>query len=246
MRWQIQHFNNIRTAIDGRVVGYIQNDISGNFGDKMIDAGTQLLFRDMGLDFYTIRESHLSVGWANKCDVLALFGSGSVGKICGDIVKRRQRIRDIGKPCILLPSTAFDTCEDLSWCETIFMREEVSHFMYRAVHSNCLLAPDMAMYLKPSAEKSVSLDGVFLRSDTASLGVAIDGDRGDPIEIADTTEEYMRLAARYDRIVTDRLHFGIAALLADRSVDFVPMRWHKLRAMYNTWFKNLPNANWLE
>ena len=57
--------------------------------------------------------------------------------------------------------------------------------------------------------------------------------------MARTPAEYLALAARHRRIVTDRLHFAIAGLHAGRDVTLVANDYHKNQSMHETWLASL-------
>jgi exopolysaccharide biosynthesis predicted pyruvyltransferase EpsI len=57
----------------------------------------------------------------------------------------------------------------------------------------------------------------------------------DPATICRSPVEAMALAARYRRIITDRLHCAIAGLHAGREVTLLPNNTHKNRSMHETW-----------
>jgi exopolysaccharide biosynthesis predicted pyruvyltransferase EpsI len=61
----------------------------------------------------------------------------------------------------------------------------------------------------------------------------------DPVKLCRTPDEYLHLAARYESIVTDRLHFAICGLLLGRQVVLLPNSYHKNRSMYETWLRDL-------
>jgi exopolysaccharide biosynthesis predicted pyruvyltransferase EpsI len=50
---------------------------------------------------------------------------------------------------------------------------------------------------------------------------------------------YLRLASRYEVIMTDRLHFAVAGILLDRKVVLLPNSYHKNASMYETWLSDL-------
>ena len=54
----------------------------------------------------------------------------------------------------------------------------------------------------------------------------------------------MALAGRHRRVVTNRLHFAIAALLQGRSAALTANGYHKNRSMFDTWLRRFPNASW--
>jgi exopolysaccharide biosynthesis predicted pyruvyltransferase EpsI len=54
-----------------------------------------------------------------------------------------------------------------------------------------------------------------------------------------SVEEYLELAARHSRIITDRLHFAISGLIVGREVALLGNSYHKNRSIYETWLKPL-------
>jgi hypothetical protein len=61
---------------------------------------------------------------------------------------------------------------------------------------------------------------------------------GDPIEmVGPDPVDYVRAAACYANIYTDRLHFAISGLLAGRSVTLLGNSYHKNRSMWETWLR---------
>ena len=63
--------------------------------------------------------------------------------------------------------------------------------------------------------------GVHLRKD-AERGIPRGWFPRDPVKLCRTPDEYLHLAARYESIVTDRLHFAICGLLLGRQVVCFP------------------------
>ena len=108
------------------------------------------------------------------------------------------------------------------------------------------LAPDMALgYSGPIPEvKPACTTGVFLRGDTEQLFQGHELSLGDPAWLSATVDELFDLACRFEHIVTDRLHFGIAGLLAGREVTLLPNAYFKNRSFYQTWLKNI--CHWRE
>ena len=53
------------------------------------------------------------------------------------------------------------------------------------------------------------------------------------------TKEYILLAARYETIFTNRLHFAIAGLIAGRKVTLLPNSYFKNKSIWECWLKDL-------
>ena len=102
-----------------------------------------------------------------------------------------------------------------------------------------VLAPDLALgldyenHVPPTRGR-----GIFLRRDGESV-VAKRWFSRDPVRICKTPTQYLGLAARYQQIVTDRLHFAICGLIVGRDTTLLPNSYHKNRGMYETWLKPL-------
>jgi exopolysaccharide biosynthesis predicted pyruvyltransferase EpsI len=145
----------------------------------------------------------------------------------------RRKVLQLGLPVTIFPQS-FTSPEDRPY-KRIFVRERGSlKFCPQAV-----LAPDLALGL--DYENSVAPTrklGVFLRGDE-ERAVRRPWFSRDPAKICRTPQEYLRLAARYERIITDRLHFAICGLIVGRETTLLPNAYHKNQAMYDTWLKSL-------
>ena len=80
--------------------------------------------------------------------------------------------------------------------------------------------------------------GVFLRRDQERVGGKSIVPR-DPVRWYRDPLEYLALAGRYRRIVTDRLHLAIAGMHAGRQVTLVANDYHKNRSMHETWLADM-------
>jgi exopolysaccharide biosynthesis predicted pyruvyltransferase EpsI len=204
----------------------------GNVGDHMIYRATRQLLGHFGV---RVETSSPRPGAA----AVLFFGGGNVG----GRYPNEDRVRDVhlrrarraGVPAVLLPQSIHGPA-DLSGFARVFVRDQVSKDRFAP---NAVLAPDLALGLHvPPAAPPVEREGVFLRTDAESL------DRGrpslgDPGVLAPRVEAYLALAARYERVVTDRLHFAVAGLLAGREVTLLPNDYHKNRAVWEAWLAAL-------
>jgi hypothetical protein len=100
------------------------------------------------------------------------------------------------------------------------------------------LAPDLALAYQDEQQLPVTEEslGIFLRDDLEGIH---DQAGRDPTRECQTATQYVALASRYGVIVTDRLHFATAALVAGRQAILLPNRYHKNRSMYETWLRDL-------
>lgn len=62
--------------------------------------------------------------------------------------------------------------------------------------------------------------------------------------LVSSVTEYMALAGSFRRIITNWLHFGIAALLQGQSLVLKANSYHKNRSIYETWLARFPSAVW--
>jgi hypothetical protein len=156
--------------------------------------------------------------------------------------RARQRIIGFDIPVTVFPQSFIQNREDLSPYKKIYVREKASLGLNRYFD----LAPDMALgYTGPIPEvKPACTTGIFLRCDAEQLFQGHELSLGDPARLSATVDELFDLACRFEHIVTDRLHFGIAGLLAGREVTLLPNSYFKNRSFYQTWLKKI--CQWRE
>ena len=152
----------------------------------------------------------------------------------GNYALRTQALAT-GLPVVILPQS-FTSPEHRPFA-TVFVRERGS----LALRPDGVLAPDLALGLATAEPPRPSRDprGVSSpRSGTGRASKPLAGPRSRSGSSA-TPFAYLALAARYRRIVTDRLHFAIAGLHAGREVTLVANDYHKNRSMHETWLADL-------
>jgi len=221
----------------------------GNVGDKLIYFGTLQLFTRLGVELCD----------ENKPAQLYCYaGGGNLGSaymhLCQPVWDRLRHLakKHAGK-IVVLPQSWYDDPSRPSprpWsvpdAEAVFAREEVT---YNNMPGS-VLVPDLALLTNidwklPSVEQSV---GLWLRRDReglfASSAQAKDS-CGDPALRALDARSYINLAAKYAHVITDRLHFAIAAMLAGRRATLLPGNYHKNQAMWQTWLHDL-GCEWAE
>jgi exopolysaccharide biosynthesis predicted pyruvyltransferase EpsI len=166
-------------------------------------------------------------------DVLVFGGGGNMGTRYTSNYDLRTRALATGLPVVILPQS-FTSPEDRPF-DRVYVRERTSLSFRR----DAILAPDLALGLEWPAPPPPTDDmGVYLRRDQERGGRKPLLAR-DPVRLARTPAEYLAIAARYRRIITDRLHFAVAGLHAGRQVTLVANDYHKNRSMHETWLADL-------
>lgn len=207
----------------GQRVGYLRAD--GNIGDWLIDAATQQLCERFRIELVDVKSGEPML---DDLDAIFSAGAGNFGRYENEIAKRRWALAT-GLPVIVLPQTASGSAEWDQPFEAVWCRD-VKSLRY---HRQAALAPDLALAFDgpqyPSASRGV---GLFLRRGWEETPEQHERDLGDPAGIAGTVEDYLQLAASYEHIITNRLHFAIAGLLQRRRVTLLPNSYHKNRSVW--------------
>jgi hypothetical protein len=223
-------FAHVFAPLAGKRVGWVPTP--GNAGDHLIEAATFQLLAHFGVSW--------TVGTDPTADVLLVPGGGSMGTPHYHLCRNARLLAlSAGPPVWVLPQSWYGPDEDAGRFAKLFARDAVS----QSLAPGSILAPDLALGLsvaglpEPDRER-----GVWLRKDIEALFAGRESD-GDPVRAVAASEnpgwEYLALAARYEEIVTDRLHFAIAGLLASRKVTLLPNHYHKNRACWEAWLRDL-------
>jgi hypothetical protein len=222
-------FSSVCTPLVGQRVGYVRPE--GNVGDHLIEVAMIQLFAEYGVRWRRWRPEVPAD--ADGLDLLVFGGGGNMGTRYAGNHDLRSRALASGLPVVILPQS-FTSVEDRPYAR-VFVRERGS----LAFRPDGILAPDLALGIATAEPAPPRHDvGIFLRRDQERLGRKPFFVR-DPIRLRRDPLEYLALAARYRRIVTDRLHFAIAGLHAGRDVTLVANDYHKNRSMHETWLSDL-------
>lgn len=232
-------FGKIFEPLRGRRIGYVR--LHGNVGDELIEAAAFQMLRHFEIDFIVTTKPTPSA----KVDEWLIAGGGSMGNYYENCQQQRRAALADGRPVSVLPQS-FITPEPFSY-KRVFVRERAS----LNIRPDALLAPDLALGLIIPWHWKLFLglnrqqpsiwtrgEGLWLRTDREGLFSESDS-LGDPVEYCRTPLQYLRLAARYTHVITDRLHFAIAALICRRKTTLLPNSYHKNRSMYETSLREL-------
>lgn len=224
-------FAPVFAGLAGRRIGLV--DGVGNPGDRLIDQATRQLLIHFGLDWRTINPlADPPELVRDTCDVLLLFGGGSMGADHVPSRAIRAAAAGLDLPCIVLPQS-FHAPEPGPW-QRVFVRERASlrHCPGGTLAPELALGYDFPAAAAPSAGRVVALRR-FGRS--CFPGYA----KVDPVDWCYTAEDYLAWAGRYEHVVTDRLHLAIVALGLGRRATLLPLAWPKNRSLWETWLADL-------
>ena len=219
-------FTHVFGPLVGQRIGYVRS--VGNVGDDLIELATAQL-----LDTFGIRWRLQAPTEPADVDYLLFSGGGNMGSRYANNHAIRSQALALGPPLIILPQSFTDR-EDRPFAK-VFVRDRAS----LALRADGILAPDLALGLAWAPPPRPDRDlGILLRRDRERTGRRRLFTQ-DPVRICRTPADYLGLAARYRRIVTDRLHFAIAGLHAGRQVTLLANDYHKNRSMHETWLAHL-------
>lgn len=200
----------------------------GNVGDALITAATVQLFAEFGVAW-----SMYDPDAPTEVDELVFGGGGNMGSLYRGNWDLRTRLLAAGPPLTILPQS-FTSREDRAF-HRVYVRERSS-----LAYCECgILAPDLALGLDhENAVAPMARTGIFLRKD-CETALSRPWLTKDPAKICRTPRQYLALAARFEQIITDRLHFAICGLIVGRDTTLLPNSYHKNRSMYETWLQAL-------
>lgn len=237
------YFEELFAPLTGKRIGYFP--LNGNVGDYLGRQATRGLFDYFEIEFEEVRSWMLDPGGQlPEIEHLVISGGGNMGSSLYRVPFKERRVAlRIGLPVTLFPQTFVDNEEDVSGYERVFVREKRS----LSLNSRFKLAPDMAMGHGnvPPLDKPAERVGMFLRRDMEARFDDHPRSLGDPADLCATSEEYLELAGRFRHIVTDRLHFAIAALLQNRAATLLPNSYWKNRAVFDTWLHDF-DCRWMD
>jgi len=200
----------------------------GNVGDRLIREGASALFHSFGIAVVSAPES--------VCDVVFWGGGGNMGDLYPAAkavrLEARARASALRVPFIVLPQSW--TGPDSIEADQFFARENASlRFCPSAV-----VAPDLALAWNPGLDFPApqNAEGWFFRAD-AEATVFPPQNIADPATMAGRAEDLLRLAAEYEVVHTNRLHFAIAAMIAGQRAVLYANSYFKCHAVYDLWLR---------
>ena len=235
-------FEPIFTKFVGLKIGYVQ--LPGNVGDRLIALGAKSLFDTFDINFLELSDQQVFDNEVpQNVDEIVISGGGNLGRCYYDCYQLRQASLNCGLPVTILPQSFASFDEDLSAFKFVYLRETASH----AFAPSYQLMPDLALFAPDTntIQASIFEKGVFLREDIESVFSDYSLSIVDPVRNNYQPDDYIEFASRFAHIITDRLHFAIAGLIAKRQVTLLPNSTGKNKAMFDTWLEKL-GCQWLE
>lgn len=230
-----EEFHTVFEPFTDQSVGYVT--MHGNPGDKMIDRAASQLMDHFGIYHRPVDWHEIKTGeFAAPVDCLLIAGGGNMGNVYREAHEIRQQALSLGIPVSVLPQSFINNHENVSAYERVFVREPIS----QELDPRFILAPDLALGLEYTVTTSPEFEtGIFLRTDYEALFADHPQSLADPVSCCDTLEQYLALAARFRHLITDRLHFAIAGLIAGVRVTLLPNSYHKNHAVHECWLRKL-------
>ena len=218
----------------GRRVGYVR--LVGTGGDQLIEAATFQLFDRERINYRVVNPDPEGPINLDGCTVIAIAGGGNMGTFWGRCWEIRRRVlAEARVPVIVLPQT-YRNAEEQTYSH-VFVRDLTS---VSFVPQGASIAPDLALgYELPYCPMAATEQtGVWLFKE-ARWPEWVAADRGDPCDVCQTVFAYFQLAAQFEHVITNRLHFAIAARLAGRRATLLPGDYHKCRSVWETWLRHV-------
>lgn len=224
-----QAFEHVFGPLVGLRIGFVRP--IGNVGDALIELAMHQLMREFGVHWRVVDPGQRC---PRSIDLLIFGGGGNMGTLYPECYSLRTRALALGPPVVVFPQS-FTSPEDRGF-HRVYVRERAS----LALHPTGILAPDLALGLAwPAPPRPIRDLGLFLRRDGERTSPRRPWVFQDPVKRCREPAAYLALAARYRRIITDRLHFAIAGLHAGREVTLLANSYHKNRSMHETWLAAL-------
>lgn len=212
----------------------------GNVGDALLMESTRQMFRRYQVEFVECEPANYHAVLCGHPDVnLMVYGPG--GNVSGryktgpvvtglGALARDRKIR-----FICFPQSVEHWSPHLLEFDKIYLRDEASIRIAALARVEPHLVPDIGLNYRVDfpIPDAVHEEGCFPRQDAEKLQSR--PVYNDPAVGVRSVQEYLRKAADYKQITTDRLHFAIAGILAGRDVTLVGNDYHKNESIWQSY-----------
>jgi hypothetical protein len=197
--------------------------VAGNVGDAMLYAATLQM-----LAHHKIKPASL-----DEAEVVFYPAGGNVSGQNPTIVN--YGLRNCKATKVILPQTLHDQSDYVDSADEVWVRDTAS----QRFSTKAKFAPDLALGYRSSLQIKPSKDsGLFFRIDEEKTKVP-KNNISDPAKICKNHYEYLKRAATFRQIHTNRLHFAIAGLIKGREVTLYDNKYHKCHSVYKTSLQHL-------
>ncbi|QTF71880.1 hypothetical protein [Arthrobacter woluwensis] len=205
---------------DGRKLLYVPNQ--GNWGDGLIHRGTLQFFEHFGLPNLQMSRSEV-LAWtaghrqtgAKVTDLVLVSGGGGSWRTANSGNRKFvSQVSAVFEKAVVLPHTFEATAVESPGCEILYFCRDSTLSMKSIPEA--LPAHDMAFFLQLPSLSAVPGGGTgfFLRKDPERAAQAVHAPGGYDLSLLgnhlSVVTPFFQILAACDRIVTDRMHVGIA------------------------------------
>ncbi len=227
----------LTTITSNRPVVFLVNP--GNWGDSLIRTGAEAFFRTFKINYRTVRLRDLESGKINATKITGdpvLIVNGSGGYIPNyDLMGRVNTAISGFSDVIFLPSTFVSRFPDGPSDQN---REFYSRDLAESLRAQpgSLFCHDMAFFLGASSWRGGKGTGYLFRQDSEKPDASILPVGNVDISAMGRTNKsasgFFRYLARFETILTDRLHVAIGGALLGRQVHLYANSYFKNRAIF--------------
>ncbi len=238
----------------------------GNSGDMLIIDACERYLNDRAIGTWrsdgSVEEAALAEDREYLGDLFLSFrgmvmfsGGGNVGIYPDNGMVRAAVIGQTGPRhrCLVFPQSAFQPESALiNERVTVWCRDAVSRDILSKSGAQTELVPDMALYMDDVIPKAPGGEAVFYvkrtaggDAETTDHGMSFDCPSAD-LTLTQPLDRIIATLNPFDRIISDRLHGGLIALMMRKKVILMPVGYHKIKSFHATWLKNEPGAAFVE
>jgi exopolysaccharide biosynthesis predicted pyruvyltransferase EpsI len=238
----------------------------GNTGDDLIRRGCLSFLRSMGLDVWesdgaiehaalTNNASFLKSALSTFRGFIFFTGGGNVGIYRDNEIIRKQVIEHAtqARGILVFPQSCMRPEEAFIHPRvTVWAREADSFSMLRSAKIDTDLVPDAALFLDPEFPAVPHGEGVFfIRRGKDRCDERVEHEIRIEAPTADLTydqpiSEIVSALKDFKVVVSDRLHGGIISLAMRKRTAWLPVRYHKIRSFFETWFAQVPGISFVD
>lgn len=234
-------YQKIFSPYSNKRVGYLR--LYGNWGDSLIEKACFELFRDFNIEVRIINPEIVKIDPKNLdgIDTVLMPGGGSYGFLYKHNYELRTKLCELfNNQIVFLPQSMTDDLDKNPYTK-VWLREAQSFEKCSRPKDIC---HDLAFYLTFDAYKNIKpyfKAGFLCREDEEAAGKR-PFNLGDPVKICRSVDEYIKLAASFEEIITDRIHFAIIAAKLGRKVHLFAGNYYKNKAIYEFSLRVFPNV----
>ena len=229
----------------------------GNSGDRLIADACERFLRDRGIDAWRSDGSIEDAAFAGDTEYLAdllgsfrgmlmFSGGGNIGIYPDNAELRAAVIAHAGARhrCLVFPQSALEPEPSLVDPRvTVWCRDAVSQAVLQQAGTQTALVPDIALYMDDVIPKKPHGKDLFYIKRTPGGDAETIDHHIEPecasadLTLSHTLDQIIAVLEAYEFVISDRLHGGLIAAMMRKKVVFLPVGYHKIRSLYDTWLQ---------